>query len=228
MRDPYDEQFGKQVFSSGSCCGRSSISLSTIQEECSLDYCSSLSSFESVSSFDSALISGDSTVSLSSGGRFESFARCCRNVSRINPTMPVRNGGGGGRRPAEVQYEFNFSDLPRVDRIDDRSNGDQADEIHDGADDDDAYPNSRVTHGGAEYTQPLNDCDDDDDDDGGDEDDFRDHFSSTCSVVSDFRQDEWSIETKTSMSSSVTQSDKSSSLNKKKLVAENSDHAKAA
>lgn len=74
--------------------------LFTIQEECSLDLDSAVSSWASVSSFDSALISTEEDSLLSSplcpGGRFESMQNTRNLDSTVDVCMMIRCTRQGG------------------------------------------------------------------------------------------------------------------------------------
>jgi hypothetical protein len=151
MRDPCHEEFEQaEEFSSGS--SYRSFALATIEEEWSLYSDSSFSSFGSVSSFDSAIISAESLCSLCSGGRFEILALSKSESTLTIPPIPKRV-----RRPTEIFCDMQANDLDDQDvayRIHLHEDVDEYNSI-----DSDAHlPRSPIAYGGAECTQPLNHC----------------------------------------------------------------------
>jgi hypothetical protein len=151
MWDPCHEEFEKAgVFSSGS--SYSSFSLATIQEECSLYSDTSFSSFGSISSFDSAIISADSLCSLCSGGRFEILALSKSKSTLTIPPIPRR------ARPTEIFCDmqenglFDMNDQDVAYRIPLREDADECNSI----DSDTHRPRSPIAHGcGCETTVSL-------------------------------------------------------------------------
>ncbi|CAJ1964512.1 unnamed protein product [Cylindrotheca closterium] len=153
-RIPADDIVPLDAFSL--CGSRISISLSTIQEECSFDYFSSQSSFGTVSSFDSAMISAES---LCSGCRFDSVA----TKNKTSKLMPPSHPRQPLKRPTEIIFEgldevenspsntpihnnlMRNARRPKRSSFGSRSSSDGS---------------CSTTGDGAEYTQPLNDDDD--------------------------------------------------------------------
>eukprot|EP00526_Cylindrotheca_closterium_P014968 CAMPEP_0113660410 /NCGR_PEP_ID=MMETSP0017_2-20120614/32884_1 /TAXON_ID=2856 /ORGANISM="Cylindrotheca closterium" /LENGTH=288 /DNA_ID=CAMNT_0000575041 /DNA_START=203 /DNA_END=1069 /DNA_ORIENTATION=- /assembly_acc=CAM_ASM_000147 len=144
------------------CGSRISISLSTILEEASFDYFSSQSSFGTVSSFDSAMISAES---LCSGCRFESVPRVAKN--KTSKLMPPSHPRQPLIRPTEIIFEgLDEMEKPPMNNLIKNARRPKRSSV--GSSDGDSCCSSHHSAsilsqgGGAEYTQPLNDDDDHD------------------------------------------------------------------
>jgi len=148
-----DEIAGLDTYSL--CGSRISISLSTIQEEASFDYYSSQSSFGTVSSFDSAMISAES---LCSGCRFDSVvAKGTKNnnnkTSKImssTPAHPLQQL----IRPTEIIFEgLDEMEHPTVNNLTQNARRPLRGSIG-SSDSGDSGSSPSISH---EYTRPLND-----------------------------------------------------------------------